>query len=315
VYYGFGIHPWWAGAYDPATDAGATALAAAIARLRELLTAHPGASVGEIGLDKCARGLAAAPLAVQTAVFDAMLAVAADARRAVSVHCVRAHEETVSALVAALARRPGAGGGGGRLAGILMHSWAGPPSATARLTAAAAAARVQLAFSFQGAIVRAVAAACDGAECGAAAGGASRQTLSVLAQLPPGAVVFETDAPYQPFGDPRADSAWAALRSGTLAALAAAGASSGGGSSSSGAAAAAAIEVPDATSPPAQTPARVLEVLLAAAAWRAMKARSGGGGGGSRLPDATAVASEASLLAAAAVQSLDAIFGPPPPSP
>ena len=91
--------------------------------------------------------------------------------------------------------------------------------------------------------------------------GASKQTMACLAQLPPSALVFETDAPYQPFpAAPRYD-AWCA----------------------------AVFGCPLPSDSDSHAPASVLRVVQAAAVWRCLRApkvpllkvgRSGGSGGG-----------------------------------
>lgn len=70
----FGIHPWFAGACTDETPA----------RLREHLLRHPGACIGEIGLDACRDETH------QLRALTAQLELAAELRRPVILHCVRA---------------------------------------------------------------------------------------------------------------------------------------------------------------------------------------------------------------------------------
>ena len=73
----FGLHPWHVSARSPQW----------LDELRRHLEAHPGAGVGEIGLDCWIEGH---DLADQTAVFTAQLALAAVLDRPVTIHCIRA---------------------------------------------------------------------------------------------------------------------------------------------------------------------------------------------------------------------------------
>lgn len=73
----FGLHPWQVAGRS----------ADWLARLRETLDAHPGAAIGEIGLD---RWIAGHDPAVQHEVFAAQLALAAERQLPATIHCVRA---------------------------------------------------------------------------------------------------------------------------------------------------------------------------------------------------------------------------------
>jgi len=111
-----GIHPWDSGDRSPGW----------LDRLRAALVADPAAGVGEIGLDRFILGLKpgdpriagirVAPLAEQTEVFAAQLALAAELDRAASIHCVQAW----GALLDVLKQSP-------RPArGFLLHGYGGP---------------------------------------------------------------------------------------------------------------------------------------------------------------------------------------------
>ncbi len=73
----FGLHPWHTATRSPDW----------LARLRANLDAHPGAAIGEIGLD---RWIAGHDPAAQREVFTAQLALAAERNLPVTIHCLRA---------------------------------------------------------------------------------------------------------------------------------------------------------------------------------------------------------------------------------
>jgi TatD DNase family protein len=73
----FGLHPW--SVAERTTDW--------LEALRAQLVAHPGAGVGEIGLDRWITGH---DDAVQAEVFIAQLALAAELNRAATIHCIQA---------------------------------------------------------------------------------------------------------------------------------------------------------------------------------------------------------------------------------
>jgi len=99
----FGLHPW---------DV-PTAPAGWLAELRRVLLAHPGAGVGEMGLDRWVEGF---DPDAQEAAFRAQLALAVELDRPLTIHCVRAIGPLMDILrVAELPRR-----------GFLLHSWNGP---------------------------------------------------------------------------------------------------------------------------------------------------------------------------------------------
>ena len=73
----FGLHPWHIATRSPDW----------LAHLREHLDAHPGAAIGEIGLD---RWIAGHDPEAQREVFTAQLALAAERNLPVTIHCLRA---------------------------------------------------------------------------------------------------------------------------------------------------------------------------------------------------------------------------------
>ena len=73
----FGLHPWHVATRTPQW----------LEKLRTQLAVHPLAGVGEIGLDRWTEGH---DLAVQTEVFTAQLALAAELNRPATIHCLRA---------------------------------------------------------------------------------------------------------------------------------------------------------------------------------------------------------------------------------
>lgn len=113
----FGLHPWDCGNRGPDWEK----------HLRAALAANPAAGIGEVGLDRWIidglkpddprlAGLRVAPLAEQSGVFAAQLALGAELNRAVSIHCVQAW----GALHDVLKKTP-------RPArGFLLHGYAGP---------------------------------------------------------------------------------------------------------------------------------------------------------------------------------------------
>ena len=131
----YGLHPWDAGNRSPAW----------LDTLRARLTAEPHAAIGEIGIDRwildSARpddprlaGLRRAPLAEQTEVFLAQLALATAENRAVTIHCLQAYGLLDELLHAhAVPTR-----------GFLLHAYAGPAALIPRFAALGAY------FSFNG---------------------------------------------------------------------------------------------------------------------------------------------------------------------
>ena len=104
----FGLHPWHVAARS----------AGWLDRLRALLDAHPHAGVGEIGLDRWIEGH---DLAVQTGVFTAQLALAAELNRPATIHCIQAW----GALWDVIRTHPLPA------RGFLLHAYGGPQEMTA----------------------------------------------------------------------------------------------------------------------------------------------------------------------------------------
>jgi len=102
----FGLHPWYA----------AGAPVDWMRSLKELLIKFPACAIGEIGLDKGARG---SDFALQEKVFSAQLDLAIETRKPITLHCVKAWEE----LLSILKRR------GPKLPALLLHAFSGPPEA------------------------------------------------------------------------------------------------------------------------------------------------------------------------------------------
>lgn len=99
----FGCHPWYVGERTPAWQEA----------FEGFLDRHPGAGVGEIGLDRWKPGL---DLDAQEAVFICQFHLAAKRELAVSIHCLEAWGRLYELLRT-----------GPRLArGFLLHSYGGP---------------------------------------------------------------------------------------------------------------------------------------------------------------------------------------------
>ncbi len=99
----FGLHPWYVKERSPDW----------LTTLREYLTAHPRAVLGEMGLD---RWIENPDIETQLECFKAQMALAVELDRPVIIHCLRAFgllEETLRAIP--LPRR-----------GFLLHSYGGP---------------------------------------------------------------------------------------------------------------------------------------------------------------------------------------------
>lgn len=147
---GFGVHPW------AATEAGDPA--ALGERLAAALAAHPGAGVGEIGLDGGERG---PPMDVQEAVFRVQWDVARRMERPVSVHGFKAWDR----IFAAMREAPNP-------AGAVLHAYGGPTGAAKEF------AEAPVWFSFGRTVLR------EGA----------RKAAALAASLPPERCLAESDA-------------------------------------------------------------------------------------------------------------------------
>ena len=122
----YGVHPWDCGQRSPDWRG----------KLRAALAADPRAGVGEIGLDRWIidgirpgdpriAGLRIAPLAEQSEVFAAQLALAAEFNRPASIHATQAHGAVLEILRAAQ-KLPARG--------FLLHGYGGPRELLAALT-------------------------------------------------------------------------------------------------------------------------------------------------------------------------------------
>ncbi|KAF8063711.1 scn1 [Scenedesmus sp. PABB004] len=117
------------------------------ARLRALLVEHPHALVGEIGIDRAATipgSRARTSLAHQLELVRRQVAVAAELRRPVSVHCVRGY----GALLGLLADLPP----GAAPPGVMLHSYGGSVEEVRRFAALPHGVGRRVFFSFSAAI-------------------------------------------------------------------------------------------------------------------------------------------------------------------
>ena len=146
----FGLHPWRVPGRSPEW----------LERLRAQLEAHPGAGVGEIGLDRWIEGH---DLADQSAVLRAQLGLAAEGNRAATLHCIQAWGALweIVRTEAVPAR------------GFLLHAYGGPAEMVAGFVERGAY------FSFSPYFLH-------------ARKGAQR---AVFAELPAERLLVETDAP------------------------------------------------------------------------------------------------------------------------
>jgi len=99
----FGLHPWHVADRTPGW----------MEALRAQLAAHPGAGIGEIGLDRWVQGH---DLELQKEVFLAQLAIAASENRPATIHCLKAW----GALRDAMEHHPVPA------CGFLLHAYGGP---------------------------------------------------------------------------------------------------------------------------------------------------------------------------------------------
>jgi TatD DNase family protein len=103
----FGLHPWYVAERGDTWEQSLT----------DLLDRHPGASLGETGLDCWIEGH---DIEDQKRVFIRQLDIARERNLAITVHCLRAHEPLRQVLMKnAIPAR-----------GFLLHAWSGPASLT-----------------------------------------------------------------------------------------------------------------------------------------------------------------------------------------
>lgn len=158
---GLGLHPQALPSLDPAGDD------AALARLQALLRAHPGAVVGECGLDGPAAKLHAwGALDRQARLLQAQLELARALHRPVLLHVFRAQGEALR-LLEAFGPLP---------AGGVLHSYSGSAELVPRW------AKLGLRFSFTGPVTFP----------------ASSRVHAAARAVPEELLLLETDAPDQP---------------------------------------------------------------------------------------------------------------------
>lgn len=145
----FGLHPWQVGS-EPDDW---------LANLEACLHQHPGAGVGEIGLDRWIEGH---DLDRQTGVFLSQLELADQWRRPLSIHCLRAWGR----LSEILTKHP-------PRTGILLHSYGGPAEMVERFVELGAY------FSISGYFLQA----------------SKSEKLAVFDRVPQDRLLLETDAP------------------------------------------------------------------------------------------------------------------------
>ena len=103
----FGLHPWFVAQRTAQWEA----------TLERFLDAHPEASLGETGLDGWIEGH---DIEDQKRLFIRQLAISRDRNRAITVHCLKAHEPLRQVLEKHA----------GPARGFLLHAWSGPASLT-----------------------------------------------------------------------------------------------------------------------------------------------------------------------------------------
>jgi TatD DNase family protein len=148
----FGYHPWYVGERTPAWQE-------ALARF---LDQHPGAAIGEIGLDRWKPGL---DFAAQEEVFTWQLRLAAERGLPASIHCLQAWGRMFDLLRAG--PRPARG--------FLLHSYGGPEEMVAPL------ARLGAYFSLPGYYAHE----------------RKHRQRAAFRAVPPDRLLIETDAPDQ----------------------------------------------------------------------------------------------------------------------
>ena len=150
VFPAYGIHPWYADTAEEGWEG----------RLREMLAKDPLATVGEIGVD----GWVDSPaMEVQREVFMKQVEIAAELRRVMTVHCLKAWEELFS-VMDEVPEWPEK---------FLMHSFGGSIEIAERLL------KIGAWFSFSGYFLHE----------------RKRKVLEVFKKLPQDRILLETDAP------------------------------------------------------------------------------------------------------------------------
>ena len=119
----FGLHPWWVARRHErdATEKSETS-SDWLQALRRILIKHPHAGLGECGLDKGTKGLAAAEWEDQIAALYAQLRLAEELHRPVTLHCVRAFGAIRDALKELSLTVP-----------VVLHAWTGTAEITTAL--------------------------------------------------------------------------------------------------------------------------------------------------------------------------------------
>ncbi len=153
VYASYGLHPWW---QKERSEDWAR-------RLEALLKEHPGAAIGETGLD---RWMENPDLEDQRRVLETHLELSRSLERPITLHCLKAWPE----LAACLKRSPPS------KRGFLLHSYAGPESMIAEWVRAGAYFSLSPGFLHP----------------------RKANQLAAFKNIPPHRLLIETDAPDMP---------------------------------------------------------------------------------------------------------------------
>ncbi|YCM45489.1 TatD family hydrolase [Verrucomicrobiaceae bacterium 227] len=145
----FGVHPWKVAQRSENW----------LSKLRDILTGHPHAPIGECGLD---RWMASPDLEAQHKVFRAHLNLALELGRPLTIHCLKAWGPLLSELREASA-----------LPKFLLHSYGGSRETANELL------KLGAFFSFSGYFLHP----------------RKEKTRAIFASLPPDRILVETDAP------------------------------------------------------------------------------------------------------------------------
>ncbi|GJP61660.1 hypothetical protein CLOP_g18811 [Closterium sp. NIES-67] len=155
----FGLHPWYIQSRSPHW----------LQHLERRLMDHPHAAMGEAGLHRCKKGGSSssnregAPLEEQVWVMCEQLQLARRLRRPIALHCVQAHGHMLKALQQH----------GPFPAGVILHSFSGPPDVVSALVA------LNAFFSFSL----------------LSTSSPPHKLAQLLKQVPPDRLLLETDAP------------------------------------------------------------------------------------------------------------------------